>query len=795
MNTFGNGSLNVHFRPYLWMTPIEQMKKLFLFLIFSLSPTAIFAQGKILRGFVYEKDGGEPIPYANIVVEENRLGATTDFNGYFQLSDVPVGAKTITITYLGYKTEHIETRVFKNKPASIKVYLEESTEMLNTVDINVARLQRKTKVNTAVVSLNPKIIETFSAGGDPDLMKALAVLPGVVTTGDQGGQLYIRGGAPIQNLVLFDGMIIYNPFHSIGFFSVFDTDVLQDAKVYTAGFGAQYGSRNSSVMDITTRDGNRSELKAKGYASTYMSKLLVEAPIGKRDENGLTNNSLFISGKTSYLRQAAPIFYPYVQTRFGGLPFTFNDLYGKFTTQNSSGSKLSAKAFNFSDAVMLDSTQGIQWNSTGYGVNFLVVPPASATLIEGDFAQSSYFIQSTESPGQPRSSSIKGFNGGLNFTYFLGKADEIKYGIDLIGYNTRFDYTNSLGLKLNQEENTTELGGFFNYRKVTPLLVLEPGLRLHYYGSLSELSLEPRLGLKYNITEDLRFKAAGGRYSQNLVAANSDRDVVNLFYGFLSGATDLPTSFRDRPITSRLQKAVHGVLGFEYDLGKYWDINLESYVKDFSQITNINRNKLYTDIPVYSDRPEILRKDFIVERGLAYGYDAVIKYDKGRYYLWAVYAWSMVTRDDGIQLYNPNFDRRHNINLVGNVKLGKEEKWFLSVRWNLGTGFPFTPTQGYYPGIDFLDQFGNPDIDFDYTTANGDPSVLYGDLNSRRLPTYHRLDTSIKYSTNTEAGDFEVTFGATNIYNRENIFYYDRTAAERVNQLPIMPTISASFAF
>ena len=365
----------------------------------------------------------------------------------------------------------------------------------------------------------------------------------------------------------------------------------------------------------------------------------------------------------------------------------------------------------------------------------------------------------------------------------------------MIGYNTRFDYTNALGLKLNQEENTTELGGYFNYRKVTPLLVLEPGLRLHYYGSLSELSVEPRLGLKYNITEDFRFKASGGRYSQNLVAANSDRDVVNLFYGFLSGATDLPTSFRDRPITSRLQKAVHGVAGFEYDLGKHWDINLESYVKDFSQITNINRNKLYDDIPVYSDRPEILRKDFIVERGLAYGYDAVMKYEKGRYYLWAVYAWSMVTRDDGIQVYNPNFDRRHNINLVGNAKLGKDEKWFLSVRWNLGTGFPFTPTQGYYPGIDFLDQFGNPDIDFDYITANGDPSVLYGDLNSKRLPTYHRLDASLKYSTKTEAGAYEVTFGATNIYNRENIFYYDRTSAQRVNQLPIMPTISASFAF
>lgn len=108
---------------------------------------------------------------------------------------------------------------------------------------------------------------------------------------------------------------------------------------------------------------------------------------------------------------------------------------------------------------------------------------------------------------------------------------------------------------------------------------------------------------------------------------------------------------------------------------------------------------------------------------------------------------------------------------------------------------PFTPTQGYYPGIDFLDPNGNPDINFDYTTANGDPSVLYGTLNSNRLPVYHRFDASLKYSAPTKYGSFECTIGATNIYNRENIFYYDRVAAERINQLPIMPTISTSLAF
>jgi hypothetical protein len=94
-----------------------------------------------------------------------------------------------------------------------------------------------------------------------------------------------------------------------------------------------------------------------------------------------------------------------------------------------------------------------------------------------------------------------------------------------------------------------------------------------------------------------------------------------------------------------------------------------------------------------------------------------------------------------------------------------------------------------------LDPYGNPDISFDYTTANGDPSVLYGNLNSNRLPIYHRFDASLKYVKEMKSGVFELTVGATNLYNRANIFYYDRVAAERVNQLPILPTISSSFAF
>lgn len=118
-----------------------------------------------------------------------------------------------------------------------------------------------------------------SIGGEPDLVQFLQVLPGVVFSGDQGGQLYIRGGSPIMNKVLLDGMTLYNPFHSIGLFSVFDSDILKSTDVYSAGFGAEYGGRISAIVDVKTRDGDKNEVKGKININTFTSKFMLEGPL------------------------------------------------------------------------------------------------------------------------------------------------------------------------------------------------------------------------------------------------------------------------------------------------------------------------------------------------------------------------------------------------------------------------------------------------------------------------------------------------------------------------------------
>ena len=283
-------------------------------------------------------------------------------------------------------------------------------------------------------------------------------------------------------------------------------------------------------------------------------------------------------------------------------------------------------------------------------------------------------------------------------------------------------------------------------------------------------------------------KYAFGLFSQNLISANSDRDVVNLFYGFLTAPENLPNEFDGEEVSNPLQRAMHNIVGIEVDLGKRVTFQVEGYIKQFTQLSNVNRNKLYPESNTDPTIPEILKRDYIIETGNAMGIDFVFKYSYKRLYLWAVYSLGVVTRYDGIQEYYPSFDRRHNVNLVAAYTFGKNLNWEASVRWNLGSGFPFTQTAGFYEDQQFDNGIGT-----DYTTQNGSLGVQYGELNTGRLPFYHRLDLSVKRDFEIGKTTLGAVIGITNVYNRDNIFYIDRVSYEIVKQLPILPSLGVSW--
>lgn len=754
-----------------------------------------FAQTANIRGFVYESESAEPVIFTSVILKGTTFGAQTDVNGYFSITKLPAGNYQLSITLLGHDTLRESITVKDNEILTKKFYLKKSSVKLKEFEISAEKKEQLTEVRTSVTKITPQDIKKIpSVGGEPDIAQYLQVLPGVVFTGDQGGQLYIRGGAPVQNKVLLDGMIIYNPFHSIGLFSVFDADIIRNADVYTGGFGAQYGGRISSIMDITTRDGNKKRLAGKIGATTFGSKLLLEGPIKKAKEDGGGSSSFILSYKNSFLQQSSKILYNYVDT--AGLPFNFNDFYGKVSLNSANGSKLNVFGFHYGDRVNYQSTSNLKWTQSGIGSNFVVVPSGSSVLIKGNFAYSSYGINMREgsSDASPRTSNINGFNFGINFTYFT-RQNELNYGIDILGFKTKFDFYN-FKYKITQEESTSELAGYLKYKIILGKLILDPSLRLHYYASLQEISPEPRIGMKFNVTDRFRLKASAGRYSQNLIAANSDRDVVNLFYGFLSGPENLPKTFVNRngkveDVKSKLQKADHYIAGFEVDITRKISLNVEAYDKEFTQLTNLNRNKIFDDVADNSAKADTLKKDFIVESGFARGLDFLLKYDYKKLYIWVVYSIGYVRRWDGLQLYPPHFDRRHNVNLVSSYAFGKGLNWEIDARWNYGSGFPFTQTQGFYELLDF--QGG---LNTNYTTSNGNVGVLYGKLNGERLPAYHRFDISVKRKfAVSENGILEINGGITNIYNRQNVFYFNRLTNRTVYQLPFMPTIGLNMTF
>jgi hypothetical protein len=752
-----------------------------------LTASVIFAQDGNLKGFVYDKENGEPCAFANVYFDGTSLGAATNINGYFNINKIPEGEFNLIVSYLGYDTLKTNIVIKKGQLISKNLYLAPSSMILGEALVSAERTERTTQVRTSVVKVQPAAIKRLpTIGAEPDIAQYLQVLPGVVFTGDQGGQLYIRGGSPIQNLVLLDGMVVYNPFHSIGLFSVFDSDIMQSADVYTGGFSAEYGGRISSVMDIRMRNGNKNHFAGKFSASPFGAKLMVEGPL-KKFEVGKGSATYILSAKTSYLEQSSKYFYSYIAD---SLPFNYTDLYGKMSFNAPNGSKINIFGFKFDDQVNYGALSDLNWDSYGIGTNFVIVPSGTTVMIKANMSYSDYKISLSDANNIPRTSKISGYNGGLDFLYFLGK-NEFVWGIETLGFRTDYEYQNSIGRTLSQTENTTELAAYTKYKANLGALILEPSFRIQYYASLSETSFEPRLGLKYNITEHFRIKFAGGFYSQNLIAANSDKDVVNLFYGFLSGSEDLPETFNGNTITSKLQKSQHAIAGFEVDLSKHWDLNVEGYYKNFSQLTNINRYKLYDDTYDNADIPDSQKKDYIIETGAAYGVDFLLKYEYKRLYIWAVYGLGWVKRNDGIETYSPHFDRRHNVNLVGTYKLGKDMSWEISARWNLGSGFPFTQTQGFY---EQLPLYGG--INSGYTQENGDLGIIYGDLNEGRLPIYHRFDINIKKRIQlNKRSELELSASVTNVYNRENIFYFDRINYERVNQLPIMPSIGLSLTF
>jgi len=742
--------------------------------------TEIFGQNGTLRGHIYNESTGEAISFGNVILSGTDIHTITDLDGFFIFSEIPAGTYDLKAFFYGFDTLATSVTLQADQVKYLKLFMTESSIQLQTINVSASMEQRRNEVNVSRITVTPKQIKALpSTGGEADIAQYLMVLPGVISTGDQGGQIYIRGGSPVQNKVLLDGMTIYNPFHSIGFFSVFETEAIKSAEVLSGAFSAEYGGRISAVVDLKTREGDKTRFGGLVSASPFQVKGLLEGPITPFNPERKSSSSFLVTGKHSILDKTSPVLYDYATKDSLGLPYSYTDIYGKMSFLSGEGSKVDFFGFSFTDGVQLEDIAKLDWVSGGGGLNFKLIPGSSNMIISGTLAYSKYDINLQEADDAPRKNSIGGFNALFDFQSF-GKNSTLNYGFELNGIATSLAFRNFVGITFEQNENTTELAGYVSYRQKTGALIIEPGLRAQFYASLGDFSIEPRLAIKSNFSDKFRLKFAAGKYSQNLISTVNERDIVNLFVGFLSGPEEqLYEPGTQNPTKDKLQKAWHMLGGFEVEVGKGYEVNVEGYYKGFSQLIGVNRNKLSEEDP-----------DFSTETGNAYGVDFSVSRQTQKMLIWATYSLGFVNRDDGQQVYPTHFERRHNINLLLSYTLGRT--WEVGFRWNYGSGFPFTLTQGFYGQYDLLNG-----IDSDVLTDNPDLGIIYSEKrNSGHLPDYNRVDMSLKktieFSKNLK---LELLASVTNVTDRSNIFYFDRVSYTRVDQLPIIPSLTATVDF
>lgn len=747
---------------------------------FSLTPlvsSTALAQTATLRGFVTAASDGQPLPGVNVVLRDDAgglFGSSADNDGFFAISQVPSGTYTLTASFIGFTDYTEQITLPADEIVTRNIALEDAQTELGEV---VVETERETAGGAAVTAglqtVRPSDIDLIPAPDiSGDLVNYLTALPGIISQGDRGGQLFIRGGEPTQNLILLDGMLVYQPFHIVGFFSAFPSEIINAADVYAGGYGGRYGGRLSSVLDVSMRNGNKQRYEGAVSAAPFVSTARLEGPIvpGRL--------SLVASVRESVIEQGAS------QLVDQDLPFTFGDAFGKLHAKLSESAQLSVSAISTHDTGRLgtdplsddpDAIRGdeVSWQNLAVGTRFIFLP-ARLPIFAEILMSTSRLDNDFGPPGEAvRSTSAERTSVGVNVTHYL-RAMDFNWGLFLNSSTLESDLGGQFQNVETDQEFITEAGLFVEPEiRVGESLRLQPGLRLQTFPSKGETFLEPRFRAIYEKGIH-RLSAAGGLYHQEILGLNDRRDAGDVF-----------TAWTSSPV-GKVPEAWHGILGWRLSPFNWMDFSVEGFYKKMSNLF----------IPEWTAFPKFTTSIQQAD-GVASGFDLRLEVRRSPIYALVSYGNSTVKYDAPIRAlellfgetsveYSPPHDRRHQLSaLINYTNFGFD----FSIRWQLGTGLPYNQSLGF-------DRFILLDSLVNVVETPGDERVLYQRPYEGRLPAYHRLDISLErkfvFNRNTT---LSVLGGLINAYDRRNLFYLDLFTLRRVDQLPLIPTFGLKLEF
>lgn len=782
-----------------FLFPNKSLIVLLLVLVFNFPA---FSQSTI-SGYVRDQSTGESLYGASVFLPESGKGANTNFDGFFSVKK-QISDTKIRVSFIGYTTEIIELQ----SEGDTLMYIDLSPNLeLDEVVVSTDRAQQFEKsVAVSNIRISKEQLNKIPAvGGEMDVIRAVQMLPGVQSGKEGLTGLYVRGGGPDQNLILLDGVPLYNISHLGGIFSLFNPDIISDVELIKGGFPARYGGRLSSVLNIKVKDGNRQKRQIKGAAGLVSSRLSLEGPI----KNG--KGSYLIAGRRTYLDLFTR---PITRISSGGdysFGYNFYDLNAKVNYDLSSKDRVFISAYSGHDKGVITSVDreaqaegrnDFSWGnllfsgrwtrrvneklysnlSVGYthyrfDVGFLSQDNLNESVIAFDF-----------------NSGIRDINVKYEIEYYSDQAHTIRSGVHYIRH--RFSPGVNAFLSESQEVtrdttygsidvNASEISVYLEDEwRVNEKLSANIGVHVNNYLVNEEnyLSLQPRVTARYMLDNTSSIKAAFASMQQNVHLLSSTG--IGLPVDLWVPATDL----------TRPQQSFQWTLAYNRRINSNLEFSAETFYKGM------------TDLIAYSDGINWLEGDGDwqekIERngiGRAYGLELLLQKKEGKFSGWIGYTLARTelqfpTLNEG-QFFPDRFDRRHDIGILLSYDYSKNI--IFSLNWVYGTGEAITIAQNRYLAA------GIRSAGFRTGFRNHSTVENYEGRNSFRMRAFHRADIGVRFIKTKKWGERTWNLGFYNAYSRANPFYYywrsdisgpgENYSLRRRALFPIIPGFSYEF--
>ncbi|MEN9699919.1 MAG: hypothetical protein RLZZ301_1117 [Bacteroidota bacterium] len=796
------------------------MRTLLLFFYF-LPALLVHAQQKAsLSGTISDAQNGEVLSNVRVSIASLSVSTTTNNYGFYSLT-VPAGTYKVEFFKEAYPVKLEVIQLTSNRVYNLELSIRE----LGTINVT----KRSDNVNSAKLGqmeLKMDQIKTLPAFmGEVDVIKSIQLLPGVSSVSEGGQGFYVRGGGPDQNLVLLDDGVVYNASHLFGFFSVFNADAVKSVNLIKGGMPANFGGRLSSVLEVSTNDGNLKQLKVTGGIGIISSRLTIEGPI-KKDKG-----SFIVSGRRTYIdllmKAAIPDSSP-----FHGSGYFFYDVNAKLNYKIGLKDRVYLSGyygkdqFSYKDkvggfSVAMPWGNGIvalRWNHVYSSKLF---QNTTFTLSDYQFSFGSQQDQFRFSLG----SGIRDYTAKTDFSYYPSPMHKIKFGTSYI----RHIFT---PVSLSAQDDTT----VFNTGAAQQLFSNETGSYLLDEMDLNE-SLRVNVGLRYSTFAHVgpftRYIKGDGISTQDTSIQYAKGDHIKFYQGFeprLAIRYLLPDNSSIKAGYAYNYQYVHLVAlsavslptdiwfpstdkakpeqGFQASLGYFrnfkknkYEASVEVYYKGMKNLIEFKEGALPGD-NVNDNTDNLL----VYGIGWAYGAEFYLKKTMGKFTGWVGYTWAKTERkfpdiNQGA-IYPAKYDRRHDLSVVGTYKLN--DRWTFSSCFIYATGNTLTlPASWYVQDQNLLYQ--------------------YGPRNSTRMAPYHRLDLSATYYGKAYKEKFDPasnqviqvkkayrsnwSFSVYNVYNRHNPFflYVDNDGdflsgnfklnVKQVSLFPIIPSVTWNFEF